>query len=110
MMIDKIVEEMNKIRENISQEELDRAKAQIKSNIYMAEEKTEYKSEEVGRNFALFGKYFPAKQVMDIILATQINDLKSSANKIFNTSPTLANAGDKLDNFNFNNMCDNLLK
>lgn len=110
MMIDKIVEEISKIRENISQEELDRAKAQIESNIYMAEEKTEYKSEEVGKNFALFGKYFPAKQVMDIISATQINDLKSSANKIFNTSPTLATVGDKLDNFNFNNMCDNLLK
>ncbi|MEM6338792.1 MAG: pitrilysin family protein [Pseudomonadota bacterium] len=110
IMIDKIIEEIGKIRENISQEELDRAKAQIESNIYMAEEKTEYKSEEVGKNFALFGKYFPAKQVMDIISATQINDLKSSANKIFNTSPTLATVGDKLDNFNFNNMCDNLLK
>ena len=110
MMIDKIIEEIGKIRENISQEELDRAKAQIESNIYMAEEKTEYKSEEVGKNFALFGKYFPAKQVMDIISATQINNLKSSANKIFNTPPTLATVGDKLDNFNFNNMCDNLLK
>lgn len=110
MMIDKIVKEINKIKVNISQDELDRAKAQIESNIYMAEEKTEYKSEEVGKNFALFGKYFPAKQVIDIISATQIEDLKSSANKIFSTPPTLATVGDKLDNFNFNNMCDNLLK
>ena len=91
MMINKIVEEIDKIRTTISQEELDRAKAQIESNIYMAEEKTEYKSEEVGKNFALFGKYFPAKQVMDIISATQIKDLKSSANKIFNTPSNTSN-------------------
>ena len=110
IMVDKIVEEINKIKVNISEDELIRAKAQIESNIYMAEEKTEYKSEEVGKNFALFGKYFSAKQVIDIVSATQIKDLKSSANKIFSTPPTLATVGDKLDNFDFNNMCNKLLK
>ena len=105
-----MVEEINKIKVNISEDELIRAKAQIESNIYMAEEKTEYKSEEVGKNFALFGKYFSAKQVIDIVSATQIKDLKSSANKIFSTPPTLATVGDKLDNFDFNNMCNKLLK
>lgn len=110
MMINKIVEEINQIKEYISQDELERAKAQIESNIYMAEEKTEYKSEEIGKNFALFGKYFPAKEVMEIISATQIEDLKSMANKIFSNTPTLATVGDRLDNFNFNIMCDNLLK
>lgn len=110
IMIDKIVEEINKIKGDISEDELIRAKAQIESNIYMAEEKTEYKSEEIGKNFALFGKYFSAKQVMDIVSSTQIKDLKFSANKIFITPPTLATVGDKLDNFDFNAMCNNLLK
>ena len=76
----------------------------------MAEEKPEYKSEEIGKNFSLFGKYFPAKEVMDIILSTQIEDLTQSALKIFASKPTLAVVGDELKGFNFNDMCSNLLK
>ena len=110
LMIDKITEEISKTKDDISQDELDRAKAQIESNIYMAEEKPEYKSEEIGKNFSLFGKYFPAKEVMDIILSTQIEDLTQSALKIFASKPTLAVVGDELKGFNFNDMCSNLLK
>lgn len=110
LMIDKIIEEISKVKSNIYQDELDRAKSQIESNIYMAEEKPEYKSEEIGKNFALFGKYFPAKEVMDIILSTQIKDLTKSALKIFASNPTLAVVGDKLDGFDFNDMRSKLLK
>lgn len=110
IMIDKITEEINKIKLNIYEDELIRAKAQIESNIYMAEEKTEYKSEEIGKNFVLFGKYFSVQQVMNIVSSTQIKDLKSSANKIFSTPPTLVTVGNKLDNFDFNDMCNNLIK
>ena len=38
---------------------MQRAKSQIKTSILMAEERSEYKSEEIGKNFALFKKYFP---------------------------------------------------
>jgi predicted Zn-dependent peptidase len=110
LMIEKIIEEISKIKTTISHEELDRAKAQIESNIYMAEERPEYKSEEIGKNFSLFGKYFSAKEVMDVISSTQIINLEQSANKIFKSEPTLAIVGDELIGFNFNDMRDSLLK
>ena len=92
-VLDNINNEIDKIRINISEEELIRAKSQIESNIYMAEERPEYKSEEIGKNFSIFGKYFTVKEVMKIINSTQNNDLVKSAEKIFSSQPTLSIIG-----------------
>jgi len=92
-LLNNINNEIDKIRTNVSAEELVRAKSQIESNIYMAEEKPEYKSEEVGKNFSLFGKYFSVKEVMGIINSTQTSDLVKSAEKIFSSRPTLSIIG-----------------
>ncbi len=109
-VIDNIVNEIHKIKLDISEEELERAKAQIESNIYMAEEKPEYKSEEIGKNFALFGRYFPAKEVMDVVLETTIEDLTKTAQKVFSSKPTLSIVGAPLKEFDFNSLCSKLLK
>ena len=92
-VLDNINNEIDKIRINISEEELIRAKSQIESNIYMAEERPEYKSEEIGKNFSIFGKYFTVKEVMKIINSTQNNDLVKSAEEIFSSQPTLSIIG-----------------
>ena len=92
-LLENISSEIQKIQANISEDELNRAKSQIESNIYMAEEKPEYKSEEVGRNFSLFGKYFTNKEIMEIISATKISDLIFSAQKIFASPSTLSIVG-----------------
>ncbi len=92
-LLSNINNETDKICTNISAEELVRAKSQIESNIYMAEEKPEYKSEEVGKNFSLFGKYFSTNEIMGIINSTQTSDLTKSAKKIFSSRPTLSIIG-----------------
>jgi len=92
-LLNNINNETDKICTHISAEELVRAKSQIESNIYMAEEKPEYKSEEVGKNFSLFGKYFSTNEIMGIINSTQISDLTKSAEKIFSSRPTLSIIG-----------------
>ena len=92
-VLDNINNEIDKIRINISEEELIRAKSQIESNTYMAEERPEYKSEEIGKNFSIFGKYFTVKEVMKIINSTQNNDLVKSAEEIFSSQPTLSIIG-----------------
>ncbi len=92
-LLSNINSEIEKVRTSISEEELTRAKSQIESNIYMAEEKPEYKSEEIGKNFSLFEKYFSVKEVMGIINSTQNSDLVKSAEKIFSSRPTLSIIG-----------------
>lgn len=85
--------EISKIQSNITEEELIRAKSQIEANIYMAGEKSEYKSEEIGKNFSLFGKYFSDGEIMHIINATQISDLYKCSRKIFSSKPVLSIVG-----------------
>jgi len=93
--------EIKKIQEHISEEELQRAKSQIKTSILMAEERSEYKSEEIGKNFALFKKYFPTNEVIDVIMETKTSHLISSAKKIFISKPTLSIVGSLPKNFDF---------
>ena len=93
--------EIKKIQEHISEEELQRAKSQIKTSILMAEERSEYKSEEIGKNFALFKKYFPTSEVIDVIMETKTSHLISSAKKVFISKPTLSIVGSLPKNFDF---------
>jgi len=109
-VLNNINNEIDKIRINISEEELIRAKSQIESNIYMAEERPEYKSEEIGKNFSIFGKYFTVKEVMKIINSTQNNDLVKSAEKIFSSQPTLSIIGSPSSDLSTNLIAGSLSK
>jgi predicted Zn-dependent peptidase len=103
ILLENIMLEINKIQADITEEELERAKAQIESNIYMAEERPEYKSEEIGKNFAFFGKFSSVQEVMQIVKNTSTLDLIQIAQKIFKTAPTLSVIGPK-------NICDDFDK
>ncbi|MCB0745228.1 MAG: insulinase family protein, partial [Ignavibacteriae bacterium] len=92
-LTDSIFEEINKIQDFISEEELDRAKSQIETSIHMAEEKPEYKSEEIGKNFALFGKFISSEEVIDTVNKTCAKDLTDIATKIFSSPISLAKIG-----------------
>jgi predicted Zn-dependent peptidase len=96
--VQEVIESMQQELLNIQQyavtdQELERAKAQVEANIYMAEERPEYKAEEAGKNFAIFGKYFSAAEIMAIINEIHINDIRSIANKIFTTNLSLVVVG-----------------
>ena len=108
LLLEQIMKEIENIQQEISEEELVRAKAQIESNIFMAEEKPEYKSEEVGKNFAFFSKYFPASEVMKIVNETTITDLIKTAEQIFSRSPSLSVIGPENISDNFSKIKNNL--
>lgn len=88
-----LINEILKICDNVSKEELDRAKAQVRASIIMAEEKSSYKSEEIGRNYAIFGKYEGLDVLMSYINKTTESDVISIANEIFSTKPSLSIVG-----------------
>lgn len=92
-VLSEVKNEIDKIRTGVFDDEIARAKSQIESNIFMAEEKPEYKSDEIGKNYSLFNKYFEVEEIMKIINTTSSKDLATVANKIFDTKPTLAVVG-----------------
>ncbi len=99
-----LIGEMKKITENISKKELIRAKAQIKASIYMAEEKSAYKAEEIGKNFAFFGNYTTAEEVLQMIIDSEIDDITFIAKQIFSTNPTISIVGSKTDLINYDDL------
>ena len=75
----------------------------------MAEEKSAHKSEEIGRNYAIFGSYHSTQQILDQILAIKIEDVIAVAQKIFASKPTLSIVGNaSYDESNYTELCKNL--
>lgn len=85
--------EINKIRESVEETELERAKAQIRAGIIMAEEKSSYKSEEIGKHFSIFGKYDGPEVVLGYVNRTTTADIMKIAQEIFVGKPSLSVVG-----------------
>lgn len=95
-VLDAFLDEIKKIQDSVNEQELFRAKEQIKSCIIMSEEKTAYKSEEVGKNYFLFDREIKTQEVIDRVESTQISDLTDLASKLFTGNPTISAIGPKL--------------
>ncbi|KAJ6644985.1 putative zinc protease [Pseudolycoriella hygida] len=108
LLITQLITEIKKISANIQELELSRAKIQLKSNIYMAQEKSSYKSEEIGKNFAVFGKYLPLEEIIENIMNITTNDILHIANQIFVTKPTLSVIGPKPLIIDYHQLCEDL--
>ena len=87
--------EITRMLEKVKPEEVIRAKTQIRSNLQMMQEKVSYKSEEIGKNYAVFGKYISSEEVMEIIMNIKADDITKTANRIFTGAITLATIGPK---------------
>lgn len=107
-VLEKMGDEINKIRMEVKEEELSRAKDQIKSCIYMAEEKTAYKSEEIGKNYSLFGRFIGIDEVLEEISNTTCGDIMKVANSVFATKPCFSSVGAKADLVNYEKIKENL--
>jgi len=85
--------EIKRMSEIVTGEEIIRAKTQLRSNLQMAQEKVAYKSEEIGKNYAVFGKYISPEEIMEIIMNIKADDIIKTAGKIFSTTATSAIIG-----------------
>ena len=59
----------------------------------MGQEKNTYKSEEIGKNYSVFGKYISPEEIMEIIMSIKADDIINTANKIFSGTTTSAIIG-----------------
>jgi processing peptidase subunit alpha len=87
-----LLEELNRLKEPISDEELNRTKNVLKMNILMSMERSDDRLEEIARNFQTFGDLTFHKYCdqIDAVTSQQINE---AATKCFAGSPTLLVTG-----------------
>ena len=90
-----ICEEINKIcREKVSEQELNRAKTQLKASMLMALESSSSTAEVLARLMLLFNRMIPIEVMVERFDKVCVDDVQNIARKIFSSNPTYTLVGD----------------
>ncbi|MGI4795086.1 MAG: M16 family metallopeptidase, partial [Janthinobacterium lividum] len=85
--------ELRKVQRDVSQEELNRARAQVKAGLLMSLESTGSRCEQIARQIQIFGRIIPTSETVDKLSAVTLDDIGRCAVRIFGGVPTLATVG-----------------
>lgn len=92
-LLNVVIHELKDLTHNVSAEELSRAKAQLKSSLFMERESCAMQAEELGRQVLCFQKPIPTKEMVSAIEAVSAADIKRLTKEIISALPTLAAIG-----------------
>lgn len=87
-------DEINKITQNITDAELNRAKAQITSSILMSSESSNNRSQKIGNDILSYNRIRPYEEISDSINNIKKADVIKVAQEIFSSKQTLATIGE----------------
>ncbi len=92
------LEELQKVQrasgpDIVRQDELDRARAQLKSSLLMSLESTGSRCEQLARQLQVFGRIVPTAETVAKINAVTLEDVRRAAARVFRGAPTLAALG-----------------
>ncbi|MCP5364855.1 MAG: insulinase family protein [Hyphomicrobiales bacterium] len=92
-LIPLICEELRKIRHDVGETELARARAQLKSGILMSLESTSARCEQLARQIMVFGRPIPTSETVAKIDAVTPEKVQAVAQRVFAAQPTVAALG-----------------
>ncbi|MBL4613725.1 MAG: insulinase family protein [Magnetovibrio sp.] len=92
-LIPVVCDEIGKLDQGVSTDELNRAKAQLKSSILMSLESTSSRAEQLARQLMIFGRPIPADEAVAKIEAVDTTAIKNVCARIFQGTPTVAALG-----------------
>jgi predicted Zn-dependent peptidase len=97
-LVDVACGEIHKLTNDLKQEELDRAKTQVKTGMMMSRESTVNRAEKLAGNLAVFGRYITPEETIEEIEQITIDDLQTFAHGLLQQkdSVTVASLG-KID-------------
>mmetsp|Transcript_106 Transcript_106/g.126 ORF Transcript_106/g.126 Transcript_106/m.126 type:complete len:109 (+) Transcript_106:1171-1497(+) len=92
-----LLEELNELKDSISDEELVRAKNRLKMNVLSELENRGNRLEEIGRNYLAFGGELTFHQYADKIDSVTSNDINELATRFLATRPTILVQGSAIN-------------
>ena len=92
-LITALKEELDKVQDNISPQELDRAKAQLRSALLMSRESTTARAEQIAHHHHIYGEIIPDPILLERIEAVNEVQIAEVAASLFNQTPVLASIG-----------------
>ncbi len=96
-----ICDEIQKLTDHVSEEELARARAQLKASTLMTLESTASRSEQAARQLQIFNRIVPIEEVIEKIEEVDAAAIKTTVAKMVQSKPTFAALGpvDKVEDF-----------
>ncbi|GAA0592098.1 pitrilysin family protein [Paenochrobactrum glaciei] len=89
-----IIDELHKVSDHISIEEVDRARAQYRAGLLMAQESASSRAGQLARQFMLYGRPVDNQELMDRLSLITPERLTDLAGRLFvDTKPTIAAVG-----------------
>jgi predicted Zn-dependent peptidase len=88
-----VMDELSGIGDSVTEEEILRVKAQLKSGLLMAMENTRTRAERLGQHLLIFGRPIPVEEIVARIDAVDRTAIASLAGRVFEGAPTLAALG-----------------
>jgi predicted Zn-dependent peptidase len=87
------LEELRKVQHDVTADELNRAKAQLRASLLMSLESTGSRCEQLARQLQVFGRLIPVEETKAKIAAVTIEQVQEAAARAFRAAPTLAALG-----------------
>ena len=87
------LEELRKVQSEVTEAELNRAKAQVKAGVLMSLESTGSRCEQLARQIQVFGRVISTEETVRKIMAVTPEDIQRAAARHFRGKPTLAAMG-----------------
>lgn len=90
-----ILEQLAQVCENIKDEEIKRAKAQLKSALVMSLESTSSRGAQIAQQMMIRGRPVPIEETLAKIKNIQKQDILNVGKKIFSTKPVMSTIGNR---------------
>ncbi|MBE9604476.1 insulinase family protein [Acetobacteraceae bacterium H6797] len=87
------VEELKRVQFDVTEEELNRAKAQLRASLLMSLESTGSRCEQLSRQLIVHGRIIPIEETKAKIAAVTIEQVQAAAARLFRGKPTLTALG-----------------
>ncbi|MEQ1950846.1 pitrilysin family protein [Mesorhizobium sp. CN2-181] len=88
-----IIEELQRVGEQIDQSELDRARAQYRAGLIMSAESAASRASQIARQILLFGRPIAKEELMGRLSALTVERLTDLSARMFSTVPTVTGVG-----------------
>jgi predicted Zn-dependent peptidase len=85
--------ELEKVQHDVREDELARARAQVKASLLMSLESTSSRCEQIARQLQVFGRLIPTAETVAKVNAVTVADVQRAASRLFRARPTLAAMG-----------------
>ncbi len=87
------LEELRKVQGGVTEDELHRARAQVKASLLMSLESTGSRCEQLARQIQVFGRIVPIAETVAKLNAVTTDSVRRAAIRVFRSAPTLAAMG-----------------